>query len=178
MIKKCIQCGNEYESTQKAGQEQKYCSKSCRNKAANERRENNMAEKFKREIQQATTIGNEKREVPEQVTAIRQSGFGIPDIKIFELVTENANLTAENKRLQDKVQALEVEKGQLIAEVEGLESEMEGDDSDGGMLSGIMNNPTTQPLVAVAIGKFVDWLTTQPTNNTQQNKENAKAKVA
>jgi len=157
MIKKCIQCGNEYESTQKAGQEQKYCSKSCRNKAANERRENNMAEKFKREIQQATTVGNDRREVPEQVTAIRQSGFGIPDIKIFELVTENANLTAENKRLQDKVQALEVEKGQLVAELDEYEESDEGE-SIGGFEKAIM--PFLPSILSYLAPK-------QPTNNAK-----------
>ena len=36
--KKCLQCGNEFESKVAPGVEQKYCSKQCRMKAGNNRR--------------------------------------------------------------------------------------------------------------------------------------------
>lgn len=169
MIKSCQQCGKEYESTQKAGQEQRYCSKSCRNKAANERRESVLAEKLKRQIHGTTESRDESTTTTERYPTIRNSNFGIPDIKIFELVSENANLTAENKRLQEKIQTLEIENGKLIAEVEQYEDD--DDDGDGNMGSiGKVVEQYMPVIVPAIVSIFAPKQPTQqkpPTNNAQ-----------
>jgi len=43
---KCQECNNEFSPINYGGLEQKYCSKTCRNKASHKRRLNNYAEKL------------------------------------------------------------------------------------------------------------------------------------
>ena len=42
MIKQCLQCNSDFEENTHTGQEQKYCSATCRYRAANSRRENKI----------------------------------------------------------------------------------------------------------------------------------------
>lgn len=169
MIKKCIQCGNDYESIQKSGQEQKYCSKSCRNKSANERRESVLAEKLKREIHEQTDSRNERRENQEKSSTIYGSTFGLSTDKVFELVSQNAHLTAENKRLIDKVQALEIERGELLAEIDSYE---ENDDNNSNNMGSI--GEMVKPYLPVIVPAIVSIFS--PKENTQSKPTNNNAK--
>jgi flagellar biosynthesis chaperone FliJ len=141
--KNCQECGKDYESTSVTGQEQKYCSKSCRNKAANKRRENNILEKLKGQIQPTTISGNEKPEIERTFVGNYQSNysknFELPAERIFELVTTNANITAENKRLEEKIKNVEENLRQLEFEYDELESKFEEQQNNGSMISGINN---------------------------------------
>lgn len=165
MIRKCIECEKEYEAIHTGGQEQKYCSKSCRVKSANKRRESILVEKLKREVQQDATPRDETTKVERKYEAIHGQNFGLDSNKIFELVTTNANLTAENKRLQDKVQALEIERGELLAEIDSYEEDEESNSSDMGSIGEIM-----KPYLPVIVPAIVSIFspkekTQQPTNN-------------
>ena len=172
MIKKCIKCNNDYESTQKSGQEQKYCSKTCRNKAANERRENDMAEKFKREFLKEPDARNEERRIFENVkennTTNYGQNFGLSAEKIFELVSANANMSADNKRLQDKIQDLEIKVGTLTSELDEYDNE---DESQMGGIGKIAEQyaPVLIPMIANLF---------KPNQQNNQPQQNAKTKAA
>jgi len=55
MIKQCLQCNSDFEENTHTGQEQKYCSATCRYRAANSRRENKIKEEAINSINNETT---------------------------------------------------------------------------------------------------------------------------
>jgi hypothetical protein len=140
-IKKCLECGNDYESKNTTGQEQKYCSSTCRNKAANKRRESNLFEKLKGHLHETANIGNAERENEKQFIESNSTSygknFGLSAERIFELVSTNANLSAENKRLEEKVKTLEQDYQRLEMEFDELESKFDEQENSGNMISGI-----------------------------------------
>jgi hypothetical protein len=82
----------------------------------------------------------------------------IHDVSLAEfinLITENANNRAELKRLQEKVQQLEVEKGNLLAELDSYENEENEDSDSGGILSGIMSSYKTDPVNTISFTKDI-----------------------
>jgi predicted nuclease with TOPRIM domain len=171
--KKCQECGNEYESKNTSGQEQKYCSSSCRNKAANKRRENNIFEKLKGTIQQTAIIRNAERENEgnfiENNSANYGKTFGLSVERIFELVSTNANLSAENKRLEEKIKIVENDYQRLEAEFEELESKIEENENNESLISGV-NNLVDK---VAPLAPFIYQMFAKP-----KNENNAKAKTA
>jgi predicted RNase H-like nuclease (RuvC/YqgF family) len=171
--KKCQECGNEYESKSISGHEQKYCSSSCRNKAANKRRENNLFEKFKGTIQQPTIIGNAERQnesrIIEKNSTDYGKNYGLSFDRIFELVSTNANLSAENKRLEEKIKNVEIEKQNLEMEFDELESKLQENENNGSMISGVNNLvDKVSPFIP-----FIYQMFTKP-----KNENNAQTKTA
>jgi len=170
-IKKCQECGNDYENKTTSGHEQKYCSSSCRAKAANKRRENNLFEKFKGTIQQTTNIGNGEREnersfVENNSTTYGKS-FGLSPERIFELVSTNANLSAENKRLEEKIKTTENDLQKLEMEFDELESKLVENENNNSMISGVNNLvDKVSPFIPIIYGLF------------SKNENNAKTKTA
>jgi hypothetical protein len=171
--KKCQECGNDYENKTTSGHEQKYCSSSCRAKAANKRRENNLFEKFKGTIQQTTNIGNAERENERRIIENNSTdygkSFGLSAERIFELVSTNANLSAENKRLEEKIKNVESELQKLEFEYDELDNKFNEQESSGSMI-GQVNNFADKilPFIPVVVGMF----------QKPKNENNAKAKTA
>jgi len=169
--KKCQQCGNDYEIKTTSGHEQKYCSSSCRGKAANKRRENNLFEKFKGTIQQPTNIGNAARENEKRVIEYNSTNYGksfdLSAERIFELVSTNANLSAENKRLEEKIKNVENELQKSEMEYEELETKFDDQEQSSSMISGVNNLvDKVSPFIPIIYGLF------------SKNENNAKAKTA
>lgn len=171
--KKCQECGSEYESKNTSGQEQKYCSSSCRGKAANKRRENNLLEKLKGQIQPTTVIGNAERENERRFAENYSTNYGksfeLSAERIFELVSTNANLSAENKRLEEKIKNVESDLQKLEFEYDELESKFSEQESSGSMI-GQVNNLADKilPFIPVVVGMF----------QKPKNEKNAQAKTA
>jgi hypothetical protein len=118
--KRCLICTKEYEPKEsQTGQEQKYCSATCRNKAAYQRRESNILAKFKGTIQSESNHRDDGRYI--QGYNLNYADLGTS--KIIEMIQDAAELRAENKRLQDKVQQLEMDKAELISELEEMPEE-------------------------------------------------------
>ena len=161
--KKCQQCGNEYESTNKTGQEQKFCSRSCRNKHHNERRQENLFEKFKNEyVHKETISGNQKGFYEQSMESNRISHNGMSFEKTIELIQQNAELNAENKRLLDKVENLQREVNQLESELEELDAKIGETESSG--IGATMGNLAKEyaPLIAT-------YFMAKPQNAKNQN---------
>jgi len=171
--KKCQECGNNYENKTTSGHEQKYCSSSCRAKAANKRRENNLFEKFKGTIQSTTNIGNAERENERRIIENNSTdygkSFGLSAERIFELVSTNANLSAENKRIEEKIKSIEQDYQKLEMEFDELESKFDEKESSGSMI-GQVNDFTDKimPFLPVIVGMF----------QKPKTENNAKAKTA
>jgi hypothetical protein len=172
-VKKCIECGNDYESKNTTGQEQKYCSSTCRNKAGHKRRESNLFEKLKGHLYQTANIGNaesqNERKFEESNSANYGKTFGLSPERIFELVSTNANLTAENKRLEEKIKSVEKDYQRLEMEFDELESKFDEQENNGNMISGINGLvDKVSPLVP-----FIYQMFAKP-----KNESNAQAKTA
>lgn len=171
--KKCQECGKDYESKNTSGQEQKYCSSSCRNKAANKRRENSILERLKGQIQPTTISGNEERENERRFVANYPTNYGksfeLSPERIFELVSNNANLSAENKRLEEKIKNIENDYQRLEVEFDMLEDKMNEQENNGSMIAGINNlADKVMPFIPVVVGMF----------QKSKNEKNAQAKTA
>jgi len=171
--KKCHECGNDYENKTTSGHEQKYCSSSCRAKAANKRRENNLFEKFKGTIQSTTNIGNAERENERRIIENNSTdygkSFGLSAERIFELVSTNANLSAENKRLEEKIKNVENDYQKLEMEFDELESKFDEQGNSENMISGVNNLiDKVSPLAPFIFQMFAN----------SKNQKNAETKTA
>lgn len=157
-MKNCIQCGKEFqESEVRTGQEQKYCSSSCRMKAANKRREEKLINTYKNEpTQQQTSIA----ELPVLQRQEYKPNIG-RDISITDFLaalqeTSNAKIEATSERLRREYAE------QRVRELE-QELEDDHDDEPNGWLGKIdVNNLITtaapymlQPL-SNGIGKVLE----------------------
>lgn len=156
-MKNCIQCGKEFqESEVRTGHEQKYCSSSCRMKAANKRREEKLINTYKNEpTQQQTAIA----ELPVLQRQEYKPNIG-RDISITDFLavlqeTSNAKIEATSERLRREYAEQRVRE---------LEQELqEDDDEPNGWLGKIdVNNLITtaapymlQPL-SNGIGKVLE----------------------
>lgn len=165
--RKCMQCGNEYEAKNKTGQEQKFCSRSCRNKHHNQRRQENLFTKFKNEyIHEPTMSGNVHGFQETNIESNRISHSGLSFEKTIELIQSNAMLTSENKRLTEKVETMQIEINQLESEIEELEEKIGHEENSG--MGATMGNLAKEyaPL-------FATWIMSK-----NQSNSNAKAKTA
>lgn len=166
-MKKCKECGNEFNPTNNRGSEQLYCSSTCRNKAAIKRHnlkiQNNgkhtSLDKGGSEISQRVYegIGTTVQTADRSIADDGQISRGIPasmDGNVIACIKETyaarvsetfyklkcENLEAEVQKLRQEIIDLELE----ISELE--EKEEESEDQGGGMLSGIMQQFKTDPV--------------------------------
>ena len=124
-MKNCIQCGKEFqESEVRTGHEQKYCSSSCRMKAANKRREEKLINTYKNEpTQQQTAVA----ELPVLQRQDYRPNIG-RDISITDFLaalqdTYNARNEANTERLRREYAE------QRVRELE-LQQQLDEDDDD------------------------------------------------
>lgn len=85
----------------------------------------------------------------------KQSLHNVSLAEYINLITENANNRAELKRLQEKVQELEVERGELLAELDSYENDDNNGSDSGGILSGIMSSYKTDPINTISFTKDI-----------------------
>jgi len=145
-MKNCIQCGKEFqESEVRTGHEQKYCSSSCRMKAANKRREEKLINTYKNEpTQQPTAIA----ELPVLQRQEYKPNIG-RDISITDFLavlqeTNNARIEATTERLRRE-----------YAEQKLLELQSELDEDDNSAIGGFDFNKAFEigaPLVLPILG--------------------------
>lgn len=145
-MKNCIQCQKEFqESEVRTGHEQKYCSSSCRMKAANKRREEKLINTYKNETptsQQAIT------ELPMPQRTEYRPNIG-RDISIVDFLavlqeTSNAKIEATTERLRRE-----------YAEQKLLELQFEIDEYDNTAVGGFDMNKAFEigaPLVLPILG--------------------------
>ena len=134
MTKQCLNCSKEFEYQENGRQEKKYCSKSCRYQSAYKRRENHLAEKLKGQIFQETKSRDEEILQPKIVRhdiPVHNQVSGLSFREALELATLSAELKAENKRLNDKIEQLQRDYNDLELEFELLESKSEGEGMGG-----------------------------------------------
>ena len=148
-MKNCIQCGKEFqESEVRTGHEQKYCSSSCRMKAANKRREEKLINTYKNEpTEQQTAIA----ELPMLQRQEYKPNIG-RDISITDFLavlqeTSNAKIEATTERLRREYAEQRVRE---------LEQQIEEDeDDDNGAIGGFDMNKAFEigaPLVLPILG--------------------------
>jgi hypothetical protein len=194
MNKQCKHCNNDFEVRNNRGSEQLYCSKECSRKASAERYKQNLITKH---LQDESTIKNgEQRTISQQEnrTGERTIGrnFGIcgteeigtpgsvnrnepihNTISIGEyirVITENANIFNELKWIKEKVHDLEVERGELLAELENYETEEEKEENEElGMFSGIVDAYKKEPTATISFAKDMIFEFLKP-----KTKDNAK----
>jgi hypothetical protein len=168
-MKNCIQCGKEFqESPIKTGHEQKYCSSSCRMKAANKRREERLINTYKNEATAPT-----QQAIAELPVLQRQDNrpgtrgdISITDFLAALQETANARIEATTERLKREYAE------QRIRELEEEIDEQDDDEPSGWLGKIDVNNLITQSAPYVlqplsgAIGKILDH--PEVINNIQQ----------
>ena len=143
--KKCEQCSNTFIPNNRTGYEQKYCSKSCRYKAGNNRRLENFTNKY---------IGaNEKVENNIQAEPIRQnSNFSNFNDNQIELIKEIERLKYENEL--SKIERYYESK---LNDSDFDEEEIENKNEMNPIISGILNTEFGKQLAQhPSIGKIVE----------------------
>jgi len=128
-MKNCIQCGKEFQEREsKTGQEQKYCSSSCRMKAANKRREEKLINTYKND----TTAAEHKAisELPVLQREEYKPNIG-RDISITDFLaalqeTSNAKIEATTERLRREYAEQRVRELQMQLEQDDDDDEPEG----------------------------------------------------
>lgn len=194
MNKKCKQCSNEFHSTNNKGSEQLYCSKECQRKAGAERYKQNLINKHLQDenairISQQRTISQKEERGSNEIDN-RNSGIsGTEEVgmdrginrnepvyntitigEYIKIVTENASLSSELKYLREKINELEVERGQLLAELENYEQEDEEEESEElGMFSGIVDAYKKEPTATISFAKDMIFEFLKPKTPTQPN---------
>jgi hypothetical protein len=138
--KKCLQCGNEFESSINPGMEKKYCSKQCRMKAGNNRRFENLKKTILSE-KQDTTISQPERNA-EGLDRIQRSysstSYGVGNFtnNHLETIKELYETKNEVNFYKLKLDQLERENNELKNELMELDSE-EVEENNNGWLSGV-----------------------------------------
>jgi len=140
--KKCLQCGNEFQSSINPGMEKKYCSKQCRMKAGNNRRFENLKK----------TILNEKQDTPisqpernaESLDRVQRgetriaNGFGNTSDNSLAILKELYEAKNETIFYKLKCETLEKENIELKNELIEIETESEEvEENNNGWLSGV-----------------------------------------
>lgn len=159
MIKQCKECKSEFESINTKGSEQLYCSKSCRQKSANKRFQNNIINKYKNEKQESNNVGNQEiftdsGRINERVIS-HISRYGqranVTDYPNDIIVSIKETYDAKNECLfyKLKCEALEKEVQDLKQDIVQLEMELDEcnseDENDNGIISGLMTSFKQDP---------------------------------
>jgi len=138
--KKCLQCGNEFESSINPGMEKKYCSKQCRMKAGNNRRFENLKKTILSEKQDTSILQPERN--AEGLDRIQRSysstSYGVGNFtnNHLETIKELYETKNEVNFYKLKLDQLERENNELKNELMELESE-EVEENNNGWLSGV-----------------------------------------
>jgi hypothetical protein len=100
-MRNCEICNNQFIPISVTGQEQKYCSKYCRNKAGNNRR----IEKIKNEVISINQnrFNDNNEEMQEQIIELKNDVERLKELLIISFKNTNT-LTESTLRLTDKVQ--------------------------------------------------------------------------
>lgn len=119
--KVCEQCKKDYECTNTMGHEQKYCSKVCRNKAANTRRiqkiKNDVYEKENNKRTETNTIGEVEQQQHNNILRLQNPN----SFNYFTLMESKYQTMNENNFYKLKVEGLEKEFKELESDYMELE---------------------------------------------------------
>jgi hypothetical protein len=164
MNKECKECKNEFEATNTKGSEQLYCSKSCRNKSASKRFQNNLIKKHNEAINQPISEFNEQGNRANNIGNITEQGnrkletYNNQDYRTRNASTIDGNVItllekqyeAKNESLfyQLKCEALQKEIEALKQEIVNLEIELdecEQEEQGNGIISGLVTSFKQDP---------------------------------
>jgi hypothetical protein len=140
--KKCLQCGNEFQTSINPGMEKKYCSKQCRMKAGNNRRFENLKKTILNEKQDTNILQLERPSESFhriQRDDIRTSDrFGNISNNHLETIKELYETKSEINFYKLKLEQLEKENIELKNELMEIEIESEEvEENNTGWLSGV-----------------------------------------
>jgi len=161
MKKKCLNCNNEFEQINVRGSEQLYCSKSCRNKSANKRFQENLINKYEQKHTEqlhgtrspgsSTIIENDNpRNLPIGKVYEQENYFKNNSNDIITSIKETYEERSKGLFYQLKCEQLEKEVQELKQEIVNLEMELdecnaENDDDNNGIISGLMTSFKQDP---------------------------------
>ena len=159
--KNCEQCGNSFLPINRAGYEQKYCSKSCRYKAGNNRRLENYTNKIKQEDEPKQisaiprTTDNDYDQNEQRNYSTKQYGHNIsPDF--FRLMENNFETKIAVNKHELKIEQLEKELNEHKAEILELENELtelENKVPEKGIVGELMQQFKTDPINTLNFAK-------------------------
>jgi hypothetical protein len=164
MNKECKECKKEFEATNTKGSEQLYCSKSCRNKSASKRFQNNLIKKHNEStietisesngnrfetnnIGNRTEQGNRKYETYNNQDDRSRNASNI-DGNIITLLEKQYEAKNECLFYQLKCEALQKEIEGLKQEIIQLELELEecnNEEESNGIISGLVTSFKQDP---------------------------------
>lgn len=164
MIKECKECKTEFESTNTKGSEQLYCSKSCRNKSASKRFQNNLIKKHNESTIDTFSESNGNRFERNNIGSItepryqttqtnnnqddRSRIFTTYDNSVIALLEKQYEVKNECLFYQLKCEALQKEIESLKQEIIQLEFELEeceNEEQSNGMISGLVSSFKQDP---------------------------------
>jgi hypothetical protein len=160
MNKQCKECNKQFEATNTKGSEQLYCSKICRNKSANKRFQLNLINKYNDENKST----NEKRSPGINGSSEQDNGYSLSNAQRFEqarnpktydsdIITSIKETYEERSKslfYQLKCEQLEKEVQELKQDIINLEMELdecnvENDEDNNGIISGLMTSFKQDP---------------------------------
>jgi hypothetical protein len=164
--RQCNYCNNEFQDTNTRGTEQKYCSIKCRTNAANKRHKENLIKQIEMKYEQdnRNTINgnvqtsNGKEQYSNNNDNIREENLfnatrGIGNTDVLRLVEKNYQTKVEslsyelkNEQLLKENEELKRRVAMLEVEVEELESELEQEPEQSGMIGSVMEQFKQDPL--------------------------------
>jgi uncharacterized coiled-coil DUF342 family protein len=165
-MKKCKNCGVEFENLNNRGSEKLYCSKTCRNKSANKRFQENLIKKInvrndeRNEFTTGGNIGNLQGNFTrnEESNGNNYKGIEIDKSSIFD--TNDFNFVSQLEKTYNaknevlfyklKCEALEKEVLELKDEISNLEMELdelnqEESGMGGNVIGGLVNSFKSDP---------------------------------
>ena len=165
MAKNCEQCNNPFEDNTKSGYEQKYCSTTCRYKAANIRRENKIKLETinsineKQETTNSTNLGINSN-IPYSNLLQNETRYNFPlqpqnermdNYKTIELLEKNFDTKGQLNYAELRIEYLTKELEEYKQKVTMLEFELDSlddddnDDNEGmGKMGDVVQNILTQ----------------------------------
>ena len=165
-MKKCKECSNEFESINTKGSEQLYCSKSCRNKSASKRFQNNLINKHNEQFQlhengtkvNIQNVGGDKEGYFSNTTneglSSRNNDINF-NSNIIASIKETYEERSKSIFYQLKCEQLEKEVQELKQDIINLEMELdeclsENKENDNGIMSGLMTSFKQDPQATVS----------------------------
>ena len=160
MNKQCKECSKEFEAINTKGSEQLYCSKSCRNKSANKRFQQNIINKHNenniRTYEQRSPGVNGIDERNSRYNVSNVEGYNNErypktfDNEIITSIKETYEERSKSLFYQLKCEQLEKEVQELKQDIINLEMELdecnsETDEDNNGIISGLMTSFKQDP---------------------------------
>jgi hypothetical protein len=165
MTKNCQQCNNPFEDITKSGYEQKYCSTTCRYKAANIRREQKIKQETINSINEKEETSNSANlgvnsNIPTSNLLQNETRYNFPlqpqnermdNYKTIELLEKNFDTKGQLNYAELRIEYLTKELEEYRQKVTMLEFELDSldddddDDNDGmGKMGDVVQNILTQ----------------------------------